>query len=198
MARDEALLASPVLTLRLYSWAIPALSLGKFQKDLFHGIRCVRRPSGGRALYHADEITYAIALPDSADLSVREAFCGITRGLKAGLHALGLTEVETCGVDSVPASRNNPSCMAVQRQGELTARGRKLAGSAQVRSRDALMQHGSLPRRLERRTLERLWGRSDDVIDLEELGFQALEPRDLAREIGRFWGVEWEEPSKNP
>lgn len=198
MARDEALLASEVLTLRLYSWAQPTLSLGRFQKDEFPGLPTVRRPSGGRALWHGDEITYAVVLPESAHLSLREAFCHVTLGLKAALHALGLTEVETCAADQIPSSRDNPSCLAVQRQGELTARGRKLAGSAQVRSRNVTLQHGSIPRRLDRAMLDRLWGRSDDVIDLAELGFEALEPRNLAREMGRFWGVEWEEPSENP
>jgi lipoate-protein ligase A len=85
--------------------------------------------------------------------------------------------------------------MAVQRQGELSARGRKLAGSAQVRRRDATLQHGSIPRRLDRAMLERLWGRSDDVIDLETLGFGHLDPRQLANELGRIWGVRWEERS---
>lgn len=198
MARDEALLEATVPTLRLYSWARPTLSLGKFQKDEFPGLPRVRRPSGGRALWHGDEITYAVALPDSSALSLKEAFCGVTRGLKAALRALGAPEVESCAVDVIPASRQNPSCMAVQREGELSVGGRKLAGSAQVRRRQATLQHGSLPRRLDRPTLERLWGTSDDVIDLESLGLYALRPADLARELARVWGLVWEEPIENP
>lgn len=198
MARDEALLEASLPTLRLYSWARPTLSLGKFQKDEFPDLPWVRRPSGGRALWHADEITYAVGLPDSAALSLKEAFCGVTRGLKAALHALGAREVESCAADLIPSGRQNPSCMAVQREGELSAGGRKLAGSAQVRRRQATLQHGSLPRRLDRTTLERLWGTSSDVIDLETLGLYHLSPRDLARELGRVWGLVWEEPIENP
>lgn len=198
MARDEQLMDSPVLTLRLYSWAEPTLSLGRFQRDEFPGIPTVRRPSGGRALWHGDEITYAVVLPESGSVPLRQAFCHITRGLRAALQALGLTEVESCAVDAIPSSRNNPSCMAVLREGELSARGKKLAGSAQVRRRDVTLQHGSLPRRLDRPMLERLWGTSEDVIDLETLGFADLDPRALAYELGRFWGVEWEEASGDP
>lgn len=198
MARDEQLMDSSVLTLRLYSWAEPTLSLGRFQKDEFPGIPTVRRPSGGRALWHGDEITYAVVMPGSGSIPLRQAFCHVTRGLKVALHALGLTEIESCAVDAIPSSRNNPSCMAVLREGELSARGKKLAGSAQVRRRDVTLQHGSIPRRLDRAMLERLWGTSDDVIDLQALGWAELQPRDLARELGRFWGVEWEEGPQNP
>lgn len=199
MARDEALMDSPVLTLRLYSWAEPTLSLGKFQPDEFPGVPTVRRPSGGRALWHTpDDITYCVVLPDSGAMPLREAFCHVTRALKAALHALGLTEVESCATDAIPSSRSNPSCMAVLREGELSARGRKLAGSAQVRRRDVTLQHGSIPRRLDRAMLTRLWGGCEGMIDLETLGMGHLDPFDLAREIGRFWGVEWEEGSENP
>lgn len=193
MERDEALLQSPVPVLRLYSWQEPTLSLGCFQKDSFPGWPCVRRPSGGRALWHADEITYALVLPESGRLSVREAFCGVTRGLATALRALGASEVETCAADNIPPGRDNPSCMAVTRLGELSARGCKLAGSAQVRRGNALLQHGSLPRRLDRENLRRLWGDGQQVIDLQALGLAELRPEELARELGRVWEVTWEE-----
>jgi lipoate-protein ligase A len=107
MARDEALLIgcasgeSPP-TLRLYRWQPACLSLGRFQRSsavnrtvcASQGIHVVRRPSGGRALLHDDELTYAVAVRDTHPLfagdSVRDAYRRISAGLLLGLQRLGV------------------------------------------------------------------------------------------------------------
>ncbi|MGE5509461.1 MAG: lipoyl protein ligase domain-containing protein [Chitinophagales bacterium] len=159
MAVDEALMeavgrgeAPP--TLRFYGWDPPALSLGYFQDrdrevDLAgcaaQGFDCVRRPTGGRAVLHADEVTYAIVVPESYPGfggSVIEAYRAIGEGLAAGLRKLGvpaeMTPAERRGGERSAACFDAPSFY------ELVVDGRKLVGSAQVRRHGAILQHGSI------------------------------------------------------
>jgi len=91
LACDEALLASrdapPVL--RFYAWSPAALSLGRFQPDApFReparraGAVLVRRPTGGGAIHHDDELTFAlVATPgqDGYPAGVEEAYARCTR-----------------------------------------------------------------------------------------------------------------------
>src|SRR4051794_30414750 len=95
---DVAAGADPVL--RLYTWSPPALSLGRFQpeaeverdrcRDL--GVEVVRRPTGGKALLHGADLTYAVALrrPPGAEGHVDAVYRSIARGLIAGLGELGV------------------------------------------------------------------------------------------------------------
>ncbi|NJO83626.1 MAG: lipoate--protein ligase family protein, partial [Blastochloris sp.] len=114
MARDEALLigcatgASPP-TLRLYRWQPVTLSLGRFQRSgavsraacVEQGVHVVRRPSGGRALLHDDELTYAVAVRDTHPLflgsDVSEAYQRISGALLEGILRLGVAaELAPC------------------------------------------------------------------------------------------------------
>lgn len=190
MARDLSLLeeaSGPVL--RLYSWSHPCLSLGYGQRDGWVdrefcgrlGVEVVRRPTGGRALLHLPgEITYAVVLPDPGGLSVQEAFAGLAGLLAASLARLGVP-VETAGGGASPAPAGNPSCLAISAPGEVTARGRKLVGSAQVRRQGRLLQHGALPRRADAALLARVIPDALPEADLAGLGFEDLDPADLAR-----------------
>jgi lipoate-protein ligase A len=105
MARDEALArhaaAAPLPTLRLYAWRPACLSLGRFQRAddvrpdaaTIGGVDVVRRPSGGRAILHAHELTYAVVAPDTLPLlagGVRATYCAISRALLVGLRLLGV------------------------------------------------------------------------------------------------------------
>jgi lipoate-protein ligase A len=158
MAADDALLDAAaerrIATLRLYTWRPPCLSLGYFQplSDVDRaacaaaGVTLVRRPTGGRAVLHADELTYAVAGPlDSPpfDGSVVETYQRIAAALVAGLAALGL-RAESTGSRGVHA-RSGPACFDTAGAHEITVDGRKLIGSAQTRRGGALLQHGALP-----------------------------------------------------
>lgn len=157
MAIDEALLDRPEsgCTLRFYAWNRPTVSLGYAQPlasavDLElarrRGIAVVRRPTGGRAVLHADEITYAIAAPADAGVlagGVSAAYRRIAAGLQAGLGRLGArVDVERTGSATSPAHKG--ACFGARTRYELSVGGRKLAGSAQRRRAGRLLQHGSL------------------------------------------------------
>jgi lipoate-protein ligase A len=170
MAVDEILLeeamkgAKPVL--RLYSWRPYALSLGHFQQgDVVDkaacaqaGVDVVRRPTGGRAVLHANEVTYSIILPPSHPLthvSVVASYQALSQGLLRGLALLGiqaqLARVEhpptpaAASVASASDGGAQAACFDAPSWYELLANGRKLVGSAQVRRGGALLQHGSVP-----------------------------------------------------
>jgi lipoate-protein ligase A len=160
MAIDEAMLialvdgASPP-TLRFYGWAPPCLSLGRSQPaadaDLpacrAAGVDLVRRPTGGRAILHTDELTYSITLLSSdprAAGGVVESYRRLSEGLLAGLRRLGIEAVQARG-QRKPASDLTAICFDTPSDYEITAGGRKLIGSAQWRSRGRVLQHGALP-----------------------------------------------------
>lgn len=161
MAADEAMLLSAAdgaapPTLRFFAWDPPCLSLGYAQPasdaDLDRlralGWDLVRRPTGGRAILHADELTYSIAAPASEPRvagGVVESYRRLAAGLLAGLHALGAAAGTTGASPGDGRDPANPVCFEVPSTYEITVNGRKLVGSAQVRKRGAVLQHGSLP-----------------------------------------------------
>lgn len=115
MAVDEALMASArrgLVTLRLYRWDPPCLSLGRHERArgrydaeeaARRGIDIVRRPTGGRAVYHDDELTYAVAAPTGMWGGLRESYARINHALARGLRALGVP-AETAGGAGAPGS----------------------------------------------------------------------------------------------
>lgn len=161
MAVDEALLegvgspgAPPIL--RLYAWDPPCLSLGYAQpvddvdlqvvKRL--GWDIVRRPTGGRAILHTDELTYSVIAPiDHPAVSgdILSSYRRLSRGLTDGLEMLGI-QVHVEPAHQVPAEmKNRAVCFEVPSPYELTVAGKKILGSAQVRRKHAVLQHGTLP-----------------------------------------------------
>jgi lipoate-protein ligase A len=199
MARDEAILschagpwpkgrpssgvtgaAQP--TLRLYRWRPACLSLGRFQRAgavdraacARAGVPIVRRPSGGRALLHDAELTYAIIVRADyslfGDQSILATYRQISLALLAGLRRLGVaaeltparrgdhrppttdhrptTIVSSESTDcqsSVVGGRWSAACFDTSVAYELTVAGRKLAGSAQTRRAGSILQHGAIP-----------------------------------------------------
>ncbi|MCD6351676.1 MAG: lipoate--protein ligase family protein [Armatimonadetes bacterium] len=159
MSVDEALLGSlrqglaPV-TLRFYRWSPPTVSLGYFQPaedvDLEAlarlGLGLVRRPTGGRAILHDDELTYSLTIP-AADVpggrSVGRSYLAISRGLLAGLELLGLRA--SVGHDKSTRSTLSAGCFALSTRADLTAAGHKIIGSAQTRRGGVILQHGAVP-----------------------------------------------------
>jgi lipoate-protein ligase A len=160
MAIDEAILGAVVdgqvaPTLRLYAWSPPCLSLGRNQPlgdvDVgacrAAGIDVVRRPTGGKAILHTDELTYSVALLASdprATADVVEGYRRLSEGLLAGLRRLGV-EGAPADNEQRDGRRMGPVCFDTPSRHEITAGGRKLAGSAQWRARGGVLQHGSLP-----------------------------------------------------
>lgn len=158
MATDEALMESArrgVVTLRLYAFRPPCLSFGRNQAvrgrydvgaAAARGIELVRRPTGGRAVYHHRELTYALIAPDRAWGGPRAAFARIHRALGRGLVALGAPVALASGRPEGPAAPGpDPGgCFRAPAPGELVACGRKLVGSAVWRRAGALLQHGSV------------------------------------------------------
>jgi lipoate-protein ligase A len=151
MRRDEALLdeanRSGKAFLRLYRWDPPTLSIGRNQPLaglVRAGIPIVRRPTGGQAVWHEHEVTYAVAAPIAVFGSLRGAYRTIHERVADALRGLGVDASLAPGRPAVRPSARPGSCFAVPMGGEILARGRKLVGSAQVRRGDAFLQHGSI------------------------------------------------------
>jgi lipoate-protein ligase A len=174
MAVDEALLltgpgclAAP--TLRLYGWDPHTLSLGANQDASTvdvealerDGYGLVRRPTGGRAILHAEELTYSVTAP-APEGGTLSAYRWIARGLRGGLARLGVdVQMERM---SRPQARDldiRHPCFTAAGRYELTAEGRKVVGSAQRRRGGWLMQHGSILLGDEHLRLTRYLGSSD-------------------------------------
>jgi len=165
MAIDEAIMnavaeeeAPP--TLRFYGWQPATLSIGYFQKaedevDLAaveaSGIGFVRRPTGGRAVLHDQELTYSMILPESyPDMpkSVTESYRVLSTGLLYGFRRLGLQADMVTLADEADkakyATMGSAACFDSPSWYELVVEGRKVAGSAQMRQRGVILQHGSI------------------------------------------------------
>src|SRR5579859_6614323 len=158
MAIDEAILIHHLRgdvppTLRVFRWSKPAISLGRFQhvereielgRCYERGVALVRRPTGGRAVYHQDEFTYSIVMGKRSGIpsGVVAAYAYLAQGLLAALRSLGVqAEVSDERVKKHPSA----ACFASSTQADLTSGGFKLVGSAQVWKEDVLLQQGSLP-----------------------------------------------------
>ena len=137
---------------RIYGWTHPVLSLGRHQRATgvydpdrasARGIEIVRRPTGGRAVLHWHEITYAAAAPIEAGESLQDAAAAVNELLARTLAALGVDASVATPAERAPSPDGAP-CFALPVRGELIARNMKLVGSAQWRDRDAWLQHGSI------------------------------------------------------
>lgn len=155
--------------LRLYAWSPHTVSFGRNEpargiydpeRALAEGIAFVRRPTGGRAVLHAHEVTYCAVLPVRALGGLRSAYVRINEGLVAGLRALGCPAALAAGGPSLPPDAG--PCFQAPAPGEVTLDGRKLVGSAQVRMGDAILQHGSVILSGDQAALARLRGGGAD------------------------------------
>ncbi len=186
MARDHALtqeLPPGEGVLRLYRWDPPTVSFGRNEpsRGVYdpvmgekEGVGFVRRPTGGRAVLHARELTYAVVFPARAFGGLKAAYRLINRGLLAGIQTVGASaELAEATGPSLPPDAG--PCFRQPAEGEVTALGRKLIGSAQVRIGDAVLQHGSIILDGDQDLLRRLRGDQEAVPPpatlLEVLGF---------------------------
>lgn len=154
MALDQTLLdraESGEGVLRLYRWAPFCLSFGRNEPALrrydrgaieAEGLDVVRRPTGGRAVWHARELTYSIAAPIAWFGSLSQSYCEIHRVLARAITRLGASAT------LAPLTRTpdvgSGACFASPAGGEVLVKGRKLVGSAQLRQGSAFLQHGSI------------------------------------------------------
>jgi len=162
MALDQALLdavcdgATP--TLRFYRWSPATLSFGRNQpgRGLYdrdeaarRGIEFVRRPTGGQAVLHDDELTYAVVAPVAAVGKPRAAYRRINSALVQGLGEIGLTARVAgarAGADGAAGGGKawTEACFRRPESGEVVVAGRKLVGSAQRTQGRTILQHGSI------------------------------------------------------
>jgi lipoate-protein ligase A len=162
MAIDEAILefaghgvVPP--TLRLYGWTPACLSLGYAQpiKDVDIdqlqelGWEIVRRPTGGRAILHTDELTYSVCGPNSEPRligGVLKSYQRLSFALLEALDLMGITaDTASKSASQQTQAGDNPICFEVPSNYEITVDSKKLIGSAQARRKSGMLQHGSLP-----------------------------------------------------
>ena len=150
MAIDEVLLSSRVPVLRFYQWEPCAVSIGRYQDlneiDMEYcaenSIDVVRRITGGKAVLHEKELTYSFIIDkDKMPKSIIESYKIISSTIIQGLRTLGLNpEMNSSKIKN----KDNPVCFQEPSFNELTINRKKFVGSAQVRVKGKLLQHGSI------------------------------------------------------
>jgi lipoate-protein ligase A len=170
MAIDEAVLEAVTAgqvppTLRLYGWRPPCLSLGFSQPAAEvdrqactrRGWDIVRRPTGGQAILHVDELTYSVCAPlhePRVAGGVVESYGRLAAGLLSGLRLIGLEPAQAKPAYAENQAGGGPACFDGPARYEITLElpnreggmaPRKLVGSAQSRRLGGLLQHGTLP-----------------------------------------------------
>jgi lipoate-protein ligase A len=176
MALDEAIAThvrsggSPP-TLRLYGWDRPSVTLGAFQRAAEvdatlcadADIPLVRRPTGGRAILHGNELTYSFSAPTCPTLEcgafshgLFSSYKALSRAFEHAFAALGLPTSTERSRRAAPG--HTPLCFESASFGEMTAGRRKIIGSAQRRWPGGLLQQGSIPLTLDYTAMERVFG----------------------------------------
>jgi len=165
MAIDEAMLqtladGNGVPTIRFFQWKPACLTLGYNQHwaeiDTAtltgRGYTWTRRPTGGKAILHTDEATYSMIIPQDDPRiqgGVVESYRILSLGLLRGLHNLGIRAEQASREEATEkrqaASGGGPVCFDTPSVYEITVNGKKLIGSAQLRRRKIVLQHGTLP-----------------------------------------------------
>ncbi|MFM8281692.1 MAG: lipoyl protein ligase domain-containing protein [Bacteroidota bacterium] len=142
---------------RIYGWDKPTLSLGKHQQITeiidrncsAFDIPIVTRPTGGRAVLHANELTYCITMPCKSMEEARKAYHDIHMFLLKCLQQFPLADLEfakgTLSFHEHYQQMESSACFSASARHEVTCKGKKLIGSAQRISDGVLLQHGSLP-----------------------------------------------------
>lgn len=183
MRRDLALLAEGKPTVRLYAWKPACVSLGLPQPESDidlgavqgYGYDVVRRPTGGGAILHAeDEVTYSVIMPRRlVPGTIFDSYKQLAGGLVTGLQELGVQASFMEG-----KSGRDALCYLREEGVSIGVNGLKISGGAQKRTKDAVLQHGTLlcsthaeaNAAVFRTTPERVRGR---VTSLSDLGVNA-------------------------
>lgn len=204
MHRDEELalerVADPSLpnVLRLYSWKPAALSLGYQQSaDVVdvdacekYGIDIVKRPTGGRAVLHRNELTYSVIWRVPFEIGINASHNLIVELLVRSLSALGSNSLELSDPRTSikeayqSGSLSNAACFLSTSRHEVTFDGRKTIGSAQRRFGNVLLQHGSILLNKEHLLLPELLMLSDEQRERMKR-LLAAQTSDLSQVFGR-------------
>ncbi|HOM71125.1 MAG TPA: hypothetical protein PLU88_03125 [Armatimonadota bacterium] len=154
MALDEAILEEYIAghvppTIRFYGWRKPSVTIGRLQPVSSvpegWGTNIVRRPTGGRAVAHGQDLTFSLVVAASILGSpVRESYRRVGEAVSRALGSIGVP-AELCRTTTPPASvRGIGNCFDLTLDYELSVEGRKTLGSAQVRRSGAVLQQNSL------------------------------------------------------
>ncbi len=174
MALDEAIATSvrkgnlpPAL--RLYGWDRPSLSLGYFQRTLgidtdyceAEDIPIVRRPTGGRAILHDDELTYSVSactylVPFSGGLL--DSYKKISTAFHLAFGKIGIYTEAKLKKEKGSVLAGSPLCFQSSSYGEIIINNRKIVGSAQKRWDDGLLQQGSIPYSYDMERIRNIFG----------------------------------------
>lgn len=143
--------------IRLYGWESPAITTGYSQNaaDIFDLARCascgvdvVRRPTGGRAVFHDKEVAYSVSAPIADDYfggSITETYKRISEVIRSALVRLGVNVRLSPGtIEKADVSGRFLPCFISVSKFELTAGGKKIVGSAQCRQNGCFLQQGSI------------------------------------------------------
>lgn len=170
---DDAGTGSGIGVLRIYSWSRPAVSFGRnevlngrFDRNELEksGYDLVRRPTGGRALLHANEITYAAAIPLPAGRSWRGAYDSINLILCRALTSLGVPAHIVADSEGIVLPPAAALCFTAPSAGELVAGGAKLVASAVWRDRESFLQQGSILVSGDQEPLRKLSGLAPEMV----------------------------------
>lgn len=192
MAVDEAIANSVITgkqppTLRLYAWECPSVSLGQFQRatdiDLQYcinnNIPLVRRPTGGRAILHNNELTYSFSSRNEGffSCSLLDTYRQLSRVFQGAFEKTGLrVEIK----NERETGRNlmrSPLCFKTTSYGEIVFQGKKLIGSAQKRWRNGFLQQGSIPFTNDEKIIEKVFCTRPDEEQEDGLGgFSGITP----------------------
>jgi len=164
MALDEAIATSvrkgnSPPTLRLYGWNVPSVSIGCFQKvnDINieycneRGISLVRRPTGGRAILHENELTYSFSAKTTEGIfskGLLDSYKKISNVFAVAFSTIGLSPESKLQRET--RKPKSPLCFQTTSYGEITVNGKKIIGSAQKRWHGGLLQQGSIPCSIDR------------------------------------------------
>ena len=168
MARDHAVLSSlgtDEAILRIYRWKNPTISFGRNEqvRGLYdrklaskEGVEFVRRPTGGKAVYHDRELTYSVVLPSARRWGIRSIYKKINSAFLEALVSLGIPAVAAGLGQATLSGTETAFCFQDYAEGEVIVNEKKLVGSAQVREKGSILQHGSLLIEQGQGSLERL------------------------------------------
>lgn len=195
MAVDSACLQEaeksdlPLTVVRFYQWSCPTVSLGKHQAaeracavDFCreNSIPIVHRPTGGRAVLHDKELTYSVVSNDPYLFPLNDLMATyhiVSRALQKGFQVFGIPVAASAGTRETPGSRKDRQqspCFSSPARHELTARGRKLAGSAQRRLKRSFLQHGSIPLHVDYEFMAQALATTPEILAAQMIGVDEM------------------------
>jgi lipoate-protein ligase A len=158
------------------------------------GWEIVRRPTGGRAILHTDELTYSVCGQHSEPLlsgGVLESYQNLSLALLKALEFIGINAGSTRNSTSLNTEDiNNPVCFEVPSNYEITVGGKKLIGSAQARRKVGVLQHGSLPLRGDLTRILMALNYSDEL-QRQEASRRLLDHATTIEEVQGYPGDWW-------